>query len=298
MQPDTKTIKTRGYQFETLIWGDGGPKVLLLHGFPESPHIFDSLAIRLADSGYQVFAPFLPGYGATPPLNPDTGITFLDELAHAFAAFADCITRDKEKVILVGHDWGAAAAYVTAGYHSGRFSKLIALSVPPLPAFLRSFLRHPSQLFRSRYMLFFQLPGIAERVIRRNDYRYLRLLCKSWAGSCETSEVYFSGDQAAFNAIPDYRYPLGYYRGLMPFFSGSVKAWRKSMRLAFRKIDVQTTIMVGERDGCIAPAVYHGFENQFRNGVTLDIVKNTGHFLPLDAPDAVLRKIVQRESRE
>ena len=51
----------------------GAPKLLLLHGFPTSSHMFRDLIPLLADR-YHIVAPDLPGFGLSEL--PQRGLTF------------------------------------------------------------------------------------------------------------------------------------------------------------------------------------------------------------------------------
>jgi pimeloyl-ACP methyl ester carboxylesterase len=70
---------------------------------------------------------------------------------------------------VVGHDWGAGVAWLTAAIHPDRVNKLVALSVP-----------HPRspQTIRQRemawYQLFFQFEGVAEAWMQLDDWALLR----------------------------------------------------------------------------------------------------------------------------
>src|SRR5580658_7680689 len=86
-------------------------------------------------------------------------------------AVADQIGR--EKIRLVGHDWGAAVAWDVAMRYPGRIEKLAILNVPH-PAVMLRFLRtNPRQMLRSWYMLFFQIPRLPELLFAQNGTRTL-----------------------------------------------------------------------------------------------------------------------------
>jgi pimeloyl-ACP methyl ester carboxylesterase len=312
MSYQERCYQTPYTNFHTLVWGDQGPKVLLLHGFPETPHIFEKVAEGLLARGFQVFAPFLPGYGPTPPIDKNSNITHLDDLAHSLADLSASISfgdkpkktqnnilnhadpaNPKEQIILVGHDWGAVAAYVTAAYAPEGFSKLVTMAVPPLPIFLRGLMTQPRQLLRSNYMLLFQLrASIPERLLTLNDHYLLRKLCLKWSGPAKASQAYFSEHAAPFDGIDNLTPPLGYYRGILPLISGSWKKWRRSIELAFTQISIPCEILVGKHDGCIPSAIYEHHQSCFEQPSKLTIVEGAGHFLPLDAPNQVIAKIV------
>lgn len=289
----TQIINASGLNFHVRVWGESGTKVLLLHGFPETPDIFDALAEVLVKQGFHVYAPFLPGYGPAPSVHQGqdiekTEVTHLDDLAKRMSDLARVIKEPNERLLLVGHDWGAIAAYVTAAYAPALFSRLVTMAVPPLPSVLRGLLRHPMQWWRSLYIFLFQVRWrIPERLLRRNDDRLLRRLCLSWSGAAPKSHAYFSASESPFSSIGELAYPLGYYRGFFPLLSGSLKKWKRSIRLAFSEIPVKTTILVGDCDGCIPAPLYSGFEPYFPNGAELMVIAGAGHFIPLDAPEKI-----------
>lgn len=287
MQYQELEIRTPVVDFQTLVWGEKGEPIVLLHGFPETPFIFESLAEQLVAKGYQVFAPFLPGYGNSSPVSSTTSITQLEDIAEAIGAFLLKLSDGKTSVKLVGHDWGAVAAYVTAAKYPHRVKQLVTLAVPPLPLFLKGLMKSPTQWFRSSYMFLFQFRVLPEVLASSHDHFFLRKLCSQWSGSVTKSQAYFSAKKEPFKALGSLSHPLGYYRGLLPVLSGSINKWIASQQLAFTTIKVPTNIMVGSEDGCIPAPLYIGYEACVEAPSSLTIVENAGHFLPLDAPEAV-----------
>lgn len=53
-------VEANGLEFGYFEEGEG-PLVLMLHGFPDSPHTWDDLRPALAREGYRVVTPFLRG---------------------------------------------------------------------------------------------------------------------------------------------------------------------------------------------------------------------------------------------
>jgi len=78
-----------------------------------------------------------------------------------------------QKAFLVGHDWGAVVTwYFTNKYGNEYLQKLIIMNGPH-PLSTKVFTqKHQSQLLKSWYMFFFQLNGIAEYRIRKDDYAW------------------------------------------------------------------------------------------------------------------------------
>lgn len=78
-----------------------------------------------------------------------------------------------QPVLLVGHDWGGAVAWVYAAARPGRLAGLCVLSAPH-PAILAAALAdNPHQREASAYMPRLRNPG-AEDVFEADDYRVLR----------------------------------------------------------------------------------------------------------------------------
>ena len=57
--------------------------VLMIHGYPTTPHMYAYSASRLSDAGYDVFVPLIPTFGADPAefMNTDftQWVSFIDE---------------------------------------------------------------------------------------------------------------------------------------------------------------------------------------------------------------------------
>jgi pimeloyl-ACP methyl ester carboxylesterase len=70
---------------------------------------------------------------------------------------------------VVGHDWGAAVAWLMAMLHPDRVIRMVIISVPHpgVPLTLR-------QQEMGWYQLFFQFAGIAEATIQHDDWAWLR----------------------------------------------------------------------------------------------------------------------------
>jgi len=93
----------------------------------------------------------------------------MDELVKDVIGLIDALGY--EKVNLVGHDWGAAVAWVLANQHPERLHRLGILNVPH-PVVMKRFLqRDLEQLRRSWYIFFFQLPWLPEAGMRADNWR-------------------------------------------------------------------------------------------------------------------------------
>jgi pimeloyl-ACP methyl ester carboxylesterase len=149
-------IPTPAGTFDAVAAGPRrGRKVLLLHGFPEFGIEWDHQLRALAAAGYRAVAPDQRGY--SPGVRP-TGIGNY-HLAHAVKdvrAMVDALGW--HRFDLVGHDWGAAVAWIAAARYSHRVRSLTAVSVPHIGAFAEALRTDPVQQEASKYMEFFRQP--------------------------------------------------------------------------------------------------------------------------------------------
>ena len=84
---------------------------------------------------------------------------------------------------LVGHDWGGMVAWWLALRDPDRIERLVILNAPHPGTMGRYAIAHPTQMLRSWYILFFQIPGLPEALLRVGGYRMARhILTRSSRG--------------------------------------------------------------------------------------------------------------------
>ena len=162
-------VDSGGVRIHVEVTGpDNGLPVLLLHGFPDSGRVWNRQASALAEAGYRVIVPDQRGYGRSDkPVDIDSyNLLFL---AADAAAVLDAL--DIRRAHLVGHDWGAAVAWLVASIASDRVDHLAVLSVGHPLAFAAAGFE---QREKSWYMLLFQFEGIAEQWLSADDWANFR----------------------------------------------------------------------------------------------------------------------------
>jgi pimeloyl-ACP methyl ester carboxylesterase len=95
------------------------PKLLLLHGFPSSSHMFRDLIPRLADR-YHIVAPDLPGFGQSDDPHANT----FDSIADTIERFTEVIGFDRFAVYIF--DYGAPTGLRLALRHPERITGIIS----------------------------------------------------------------------------------------------------------------------------------------------------------------------------
>lgn len=164
-------VQANGLRFAYLSAGSG-PLVLLLHGFPDTAHTWDHVLPQIAAAGFRAVAPFMRGYHPTeiPPAGPfDTDTLGRDTLALIEAL-------GEQQAIVVGHDWGASAAYSAAALGPERLKLLVTLAIPHP----RSIKPTPKLAWTMRHFLTLRGKRAAAK-LRANEFAYVDELVRRWS---------------------------------------------------------------------------------------------------------------------
>jgi pimeloyl-ACP methyl ester carboxylesterase len=276
------TVTANGLAFEYLTHGDGDRLALFLHGFPDDAGTFEPLLERFADAGFTAVAPYMRGYGPT-ERSPDGDYT-AGTLGRDAIALADEL--DGENPVLVGHDWGAVAAYTAASIDPGRFSHMAAMAVPP--NFPARALSHPRQWLRSWYMAFFQLPELPERALRAEDFAFIDALWGLW-GPEGYPEERIESVKDTFRTLGTVDAALAYYRQFArqllqnPPVGGDDDS---------DGIEVPGLVIAGKRDGCIGTELFTDADDAFDADCRVVAVRDAGHFMHQERPETVAEEIM------
>lgn len=145
----------------------GGRPVILLHGFPEFWYGWRHQIGALAAAGRRVVVPDQRGYNLS---DKPKGIASydVDRLADDVVALAAHYTD--APVDLVGHDWGAVAAWWTATRHPEKLRRLAVLNCPHPAVWLAMMSNDPAQRRASWYVRVFQIPLLPELLLRSRNF--------------------------------------------------------------------------------------------------------------------------------
>lgn len=273
----TLQLTASGMRFSALATGVG-PVVLCVHGFPDHARSFIPLLGHLATVGFHTIAPTLRGY--EPSSQPDNRRYDLFALAADVRDWIDHL--GVERVHYVGHDWGAVIGYAVAMMYPQRLSSLCTIAVPLLdgPAALSTL---PSQVLKSWYMAFFQLPTLSEALFRANDFALLEHLWRRWSPGWQPTDDSLRQIKTTFRAPGVTTAALSYYRALFNPRSTVIR------QLQRRSIPVRTLAITGERDGCIDTRLFDRAlpTHRFSSEIRVERITDAGHFAHLEQPEAV-----------
>ncbi len=264
-------VPANGLRFAYLEEGSG-PLVLLLHGFPDTAHTWDDLRPRIAARGYRAVSPFMRGYhpSAIPDRDADQETLARDPLALIEALGAD-------DAVVVGHDWGASAAYGAAALGPDRVRKLFVIGIPH-PAALKPSLK---KLWGARHFAAYKLPGAPDR-FARNDFAALPAIYRRWSPTWEPGPDEFDAVRASFSNPASLDAAFGYYRRLSPIPSASLRA----------RITVPVVAFAGVDDPIVAPSDYRAAARMFDGEYLVEEVPG-GHFMHREHPEAFVERLLK-----
>ena len=283
----TESVEVAGERFYYLAIEEARkdpdrPLVLCLHGFPDHPPSFIPVMERLAAAGFRPVAPWMRGYYPSVQGGP----YHAERLAGDVIGLAHALSPDR-RAFLLGHDWGAAATYAAMAEAPEQFCAAITLAVPHPLTFMANLGLQPGQLYRSWYMLFFQLPHLPERIVRRRGLAFIDRLWRTWSPGYRLGS---SARQKLHDCLEaSWPAPLEYYRALLQPVGAAISRIRDQAR---RRIVTPTLHLHGADDGCIAFSAGHGQERYFTGPFESQIIPNAGHFVQLEAPDTVAARAI------
>jgi pimeloyl-ACP methyl ester carboxylesterase len=148
---------------DVLIEGQGTHTVLMLHGWPDAPSLWDGSVAALQD-GYRCVRVRLPGYDLSQAPRPMSVVDFTRRLRQV----VDTVSPH-EPVSLLLHDWGCLFGYEFAARHTHRVARVVGVDIGDTgsPAY-RKGLRTKEKLMIAGYQLWlavaWKLGGLAPKL--------------------------------------------------------------------------------------------------------------------------------------
>jgi pimeloyl-ACP methyl ester carboxylesterase len=161
-----RTVEANGLRFHVRDEGEGTP-IVFLHGFPDTGELWRPQIDALVSRGFRCVAPDLRGRGES-ERPADVEAYRLATMVGDVTGIMDVLGIDRAHV--VSHDWGAALGWVVAALVPERVDHFVAISVGfpgAAPPDLES-------LQKGWYRLLFLFPGVAEKLLRADDWWLLR----------------------------------------------------------------------------------------------------------------------------
>lgn len=269
-----RTVATNGVTLNVAQAGppDGRP-MLLLHGFPDSWHLWGHQIATLAAAGYRVTAPDLRGFGGSD--RPQEVEAYrMRTLVGDVAGLLDGV--GVERTAVVGHDWGAGLAWTVATFLPERVERLVTVSVGHPRSMAAAGL---TQRRLSWYMLWFLFPGVAEQVLPADDWAFFRRW--AWGGRNRPGDNAYADRQVADLARPGaLTAGLNWYRANIDPVSFVTGPTREMPRVACPTMGVWSS-----RDMALTEEQMTGSEPWIAGPWRYERIDGVDHWVPVNAAE-------------
>jgi pimeloyl-ACP methyl ester carboxylesterase len=283
LRPRHRTVETNGVRLHVVEAGpEGGPLVILLHGFPEFWYGWRKQIEPLAAAGFHVLAPDQRGYNLSDKPRPVSAYT-LDKLALDVVGLIDESGMGRARV--VGHDWGGVVGWWLGLHHADRIERLAQLNIPHPLVMRRTLLRSPRQLRKSSYIFFFQLPRLPERAFRRDDFTYAvkTLRASSRPGTFTDADIALYRE--AWSQPGAVRSSIHWYRAALRF-QGKLSGTGKG------RVRVPTLLLWGKKDRYLSHEMAQPSIDLCDEG-RLEFFEDATHWIQHEEPERVNRQLIE-----
>jgi pimeloyl-ACP methyl ester carboxylesterase len=274
-----------------------GPPVVLLHGFPDDVRAYDGVAPALAAVGWRVLVPYLRGYGPTRFLDPRTPRSGQQAaLGRDLLELLDALGVGR--TTLAGYDWGGRAACIVAALWPERVAALVSSGGYNIQHIARSGEpAAPDREHRLWYQWYFHTErGCAGLAANRRPL--CRLLWQLWSPNWHFDDATFERTAVSFDNPDFVEVVIQSYRHRFGLAPGDPSLEAIEERLAAQPpIAVPTIVLHGACDGVSPPQGSKAHARHFTGPYQRRVVPVAGHFLPQEAPAALVEALSELRSR-
>ena len=246
-----------------------GPLVVMIHGFPDYWYSWRDQMPALAKH-FQVVAIDQRGYNKS-----DQPKEVKDYALEKLVGDVEAVRKHfkKDRIILVGHDWGGWVAWTYAMTHPDQTDRLIVLNLPHPKGLLRELANNPEQQNNSQYARHFQEADTARQLKPE--------MLVFWVKEPEARKKYLEAlGRSSMEGM------LNYYKANYP------KPPYKDDR-TFPPVKCRVLLIHGLEDKYLLPGALNDTWKWVENDLTLVTIPKAGHFVHRDAPELVTRRMVR-----
>ncbi|KAK3925490.1 Epoxide hydrolase 4 [Frankliniella fusca] len=278
-------LTVKGLKFHYVERGDRSKKLMLfVHGFPEFWYSW-RLQMKEFSKDYWTVAIDMRGYGDSdkPPNVSDYKFeNMVDDIKEIVRAL------DKDKFILVAHDWGALISWVFVDQYPEMVDKYIMMngSHPKVHAMM---MKNKEQASKSWYVYLFQLPFIPELWVKWNDFiLFKNMFITRGKNNPDITEQDIEAFKYTFSRPGALSPPINYYRAAIRrrITDGSGPKDAKKSENTVKKERPQGLYIFGAKDIAI---IIDGVakHKEFFEPLQTVIIDEGSHFVQQDEPKAV-----------
>jgi pimeloyl-ACP methyl ester carboxylesterase len=269
---------------------DGKP-LMIIHGWPDSPRGWLPVAEQLANAGWYCVVPYLRGFAPTRFLHSGT-----PRDGSAVALVQDVIDLADllgwQQFAVVGHDWGARAAYTLSLLFPERITRSVTLALGHVPkgAFeIPSF----SQAKNFWYQWLMCVDKAVEQKIAADPIGFARVQWDTWSPVGWFDEAEFAATAESFLGPDWLPITLNAYRSRWMPGEASDERYNtlKEQLSNSGKINIPTLLIQGQEDYCDPPSETENQAQYFTKTYQRVLVDGVGHFPHRDAPDTITKII-------
>lgn len=277
-----ETVQVNGIKMHYVTAGKG-PLVILLHGFPQFWYSWRHQIPALAER-FQVVAPDLRGYGDTDK-PPNVSDYRASEITADIVGLIKALGKDKAHI--VGHDWGGSMAWRLAIDHPENVDRLVVLNSPHPKMMGKALSSNFTQMRKSWYIFFFQLPYLPELMLRKDVKKLMKgLLCGKAIRKGTFTDEDIQQYTTAFEKPDVIPAALNYYRAAFrERFKG--KETGKTEEKRDKRIAAPTLLIWGEGDTALGKELTYGMEPLFKGPFRIEYVPNCSHWVHEEQPERV-----------
>jgi pimeloyl-ACP methyl ester carboxylesterase len=273
-----------------------GPPAILMHGWPSDVHDWDGVVPPLVQAGFRVLVPWLRGFGPTGFLDAATPRSGQQAALGAdLRDFMDAMGIDR--ALLAGYDWGGRAACVVAALWPERVRGLVTINgynIQNIPASIVP--ADAAQEHRHWYQWYFHTER-GRAGLAKDRTGIARLLWQLWSPNWAFEDATFAATAASFENPDFVDVTVQSYRHRYANAPGDPTYDELERRLeALPVIDVPAIVLHGECDGVGPAAQSAGAAHKFGKRYERKVVPVAGHFLPREAPQAVVQALLSLAS--
>lgn len=267
-----------------------GAPVILLHGWPYDIYSYVDVVPVLAAAGYRVIVPYLRGYGTTRFLSADTFRNGQQSVvAVDIIALMDAMKI--EKAVLGGFDWGARTVDVMAALWPERCKAIVSVSgylITNLAANQRPL--PPAAELGWWYQYYFATErGVAGYSENRHDFN--KLIWKLASPKWNFDDATFERSASSFDNPDHVSIVIHNYRWRLSLVKGDPQYDDLEQKLSGAPVISEPTITIAsDFDGAASDGA--AYRKQFSGRYEHRILKDIGHNVPQEAPQAFAQAIV------
>lgn len=261
-----------------LTYGERGegPVIVALHGFPDTYRTWDDLGAGLAGQGYRFISLALRGYA--PSSVAANGNYAITRLARDVVDLLDHIGC--RRAVVIGHDWGASAAYALAARHPDRLTAVVAFAIAPLAVAPAGF----AELRARPHNFYLGLGALSNWWFRRGNLREIDRLYRLWSPGWSVPATHLDRVRDALGGRDRSRAAIDYYR------LGRTAQSEEDLMVG---ISTPCLVIYGGNEPDVRKAAFRRAMDVLGDGSEVAEIAGVGHWPHLEAPDRCLSMVTE-----